>query len=900
MNLFNAKSVLKWMMLVCIIAVTASCSRQKNTVLSRNYHKLTGRDNYYFNGREKVKEGAAKLAQLHTDQYDRLLKIFRYADEQKAKSVFPEMDEAIKKASIVIQRHSMIFSGEEINPWVRESYLLIGKAHFYKHDYWAAIETFQFVASSYNKELIRYDALLWLSQCYLQLGKTPDAEYLLDFMKNDKGFPWKKKQGEYYAIAADYEIQKQNLEKAGENLKLAIEATKNKKNRIRYMFILGQIYQKLGKYQEAYVLYDGVSKRNSTYEMEFNARINKARCFDISTGSREIKEQLTKMIRDEKNKDFLDQIYYALATIAQKENNENEAIELYKKSVAASTNNTNQKALSYLELAEIYFKHPDYRQAQVFYDSTIAFLSTDHPDYEVSFNKKTSLSKLVKNLNIIAAQDSLLALSALSLSERIAAVDRIIEKENEELEKQKMIEDSLKANEQQLEELPGSQSYFPGNPKQQNFNPTGSGWYFYNPSTLSFGINEFAKKWGNRKLEDNWRRSSHGNVVESGFEDELSDAADELESEALQQAMHDSIMKLDSEKRKVAYLEAIPQTAEKQQAAHDKILEAFYIVGLIYKEQLQNYPASADDFETMMMRYPENKYKLPAYYNLYRTYMAMKDTAKADVYKNILLNEYPDSEYAKLILNPNYYQENLKKTAILQVFYENTFRAYKNGQFLDVIDRKQTADSLFPPNAYTPKFAFLEALAIAKTRAMPEFEASLKKIVARYPKDSVSIRAQEILDLMYHQNQPSAPADTSASMPQPKTEVKPAPPLVPFTLRLDTVHYMLIIFPTATIDVNDLKVLISDFNQEFYSTSDLVITDGLINMDKQFVMIRSFRNSNESKSYMTNAIGNSSIFDDVDTSTLNIFTITPDNMILLMQTRDVEAYRKFFTEIYPP
>jgi outer membrane protein assembly factor BamD (BamD/ComL family) len=177
------------------------------------------------------------------------------------------MDEAIKKASIVIQRHSMIFDGEEKNPWVRESYLLIGKAQFYKHDYWAAIETFQFVASSYNNFPIRYEALLWLTQCYLQLGKTPDAEYLLDFLKNDKGFPWKEKHGEYAAVAADFYIQKENFEQAAGSLRDAVEHSRDKRDRIRYMVILGQLYQKLGRYQDAWLMYEGVSKRNSTYEM---------------------------------------------------------------------------------------------------------------------------------------------------------------------------------------------------------------------------------------------------------------------------------------------------------------------------------------------------------------------------------------------------------------------------------------------------------------------------------------------------------------------------------------------------------------------------------------------------------------------------------------------------------
>ncbi len=888
------------LVLAVALLAAASCSRQKNTVVSRNYHKLTGRDNYYFNGREKVKAGARQLAEAHVDRYDRLLTVFRYGDEAQAKSVYPDMDEAIKKASIVIQRHSMVFDGKEINPWVRESYLLIGKAQFYKHDFWAAIETFQFVASSYNSYPIRYEALLWLTQCYLQLGKTPDAEYLLDFMKNDRQFPVKAYQGFYSAIAADYHIQKGNYEQAIAELNTAIDNTKDKRQRIRYMFILGQLYQKLEMYQEAYVMYEGVSKRNSTYEMEFNARINSARCYDISTGSRQIKDRLLKMARDEKNKDYLDQIYYALASIAQRENDEPGAIELYRQSVAASTVNTGQKALSYLELAKIYFKRPDYRKAQVYYDSTVTFLSTDHPEYDALFNRKTSLTRLVRNLDIIEGQDSLLTLSSLTAAEREAAVDEIIRRENEEKRLEQQRRDSLKANEKQLEELPSAPTYI-GGPGFQNFSPTGSGWYFYNPATVSFGMNEFAKRWGNRKLEDNWRLSSKSLALAGGPGEE-GDGTEEDSTAALLAAQRDSIMKLDSKERKEAYLKAIPSGEEAMKKSKDRILEAYYNAGLIYKEQLEDYPATAGNFETMMQRFPENKYMLPVYYNLYRTYLAMGDTAKADVYKDILLNQHPDSEYAKLILNPNYYQENLKKTAILQVYYENTFRAYKNRQYYAVIDRKATADSLFPPNELTPKFAFLEALAIGKLRPLPEFEASLKKIVARYPKDSVSVRAQEILNqignLSFLPARDSVAAGESPAPEKPVETVGETTPRIAFRAQPDTAHYLVAMFPIGTVDANELKIRFSDFNQKFYSTANLLVTDALFQMEKQFVMVRSFRNGADAARYMKEVMDDDDVFFNIELSTMNLFTITPDNMILLMQSKDLDAYLAFYRDVY--
>ncbi|HKR03766.1 MAG TPA: hypothetical protein VJY62_03955 [Bacteroidia bacterium] len=869
------------------LIVFASCSTQKNRFLNRNYHRLTGRDNFYFNAREMVKEGTKTLAASHVDQYDRLLKIFQYADDEKAKAIVPDMDEAIKKTSIVIQRHSMVFNGEETNRWVRESYLLVARAQFLKHDYWSAIETYQFVASSYNNKPIRFDALLGLTQTYLQLGKTPDAEYLLDFMKNDKEFPWKKKRGEYYAIAADYDMQKENYEKAAQELKSAIASTKKKQDRIRYTFILAQLYQKTNACDSAYPLYNKVIKKNAPYEMEFNARINRARCFDINSGSKEIKEQLTKMLKDEKNKDFLDQIYYALATIAEKENEEPKAIDYLKLSVAASTVNTNQKALSYLELAEIYFKRPDYRNAQVYYDSTVAFLSQDHPDYYKSVNKKTSLSKLVRNLDIIAAEDSILHLASLSPAEQQAAVDKIIAKEVEEQEAIKREEELQKELEREAQENPQNQLLQNQGPKS-NFTPTGGGWYFYNPSAISFGLNEFLKKWGNRKNEDNWRRSSKElGITENSEETEENDS-----TELLAAAMRDSLMAMSNEKRKEAYLKAIPATEESIKLSNDKIIEAYYNAGLIYKEQLDNPKEAAADFEELLKKYPENKYLLATYYNLYRSYLSVKDSAKADYYKNILLDKYPDSEYSKIIMNPNYFKENQKKTAILQVFYENTYRAYQNGQYAAVIERKETADSLFPPNVLTPKFEYLKALAIGRTRPA-EFEASLKYVIGKFPKDSVSILAQEILDYINKGSGKEVKQDSVKAAPEPVKE-----PEIAYVYKQDTIHYVMIVFPNGMVNANELKVKISDFNNQYFSTSEYDISNAFLGNESQFILIKSFDADEDALEYYAALLENESVFDGIPISVLTRFVITPSNMLLMMGSKDVGKYDSFFKKNY--
>jgi len=418
--------------------------------------------------------------------------------------------------------------------------------------------------------------------------------------------------------------------------------------------------------------------------------------------------------------------------------------------------------------------------------------------------------------------------------------------------------------------------------------PTGGGWYFYNPNAISFGLNEFLKKWGNRKNEDNWRRSSKQLAISENPEEE-----EKIDSTLILAALQrDSLRALSNDKRKEAYLKAIPVSEESKKQSDDKIIEAYYNAGLIYKEQLNNPKEAAEDFETLLKRYPENKYKLATYYNLYRSYLTLKDSVKADYYKDILMSKYPDSEYSKIIMNPNYFKENQKKTAILQVFYENTFRAYQNGQYEAVIERKSQADSLFPPNALTPKFEFLKALAIGKTKPLPEFEASLKYVAAKYPKDSVSMRAQEILDFI---NKPNAKEVKQDSV---KASVISKQPVVEFVYKQDTLHYVMIVFPNGMINANDLKGKISEFNNQYYNTSNYEISNAFLGNTQQFILVKTFNNDEEALDYYNALLESETVFEGIPISILSRFVITPSNMLLMMANNDSGTYEAFFKKNY--
>ena len=494
-----------------------SCSTEKNTSISRNYHNLTSHYNVYFNGNEAFKEGVLRLERSHEENYNRILPIFVYSDESASKMIYPDMDKAIKKSSKLIKLHSItskpprkkgikskkereFYSKTEYNDWVDEAYLLMGKAHFYKHDYPSALESFEYIIREFQDEPTKFDAYIWMSRTYIETKDFVKAREILDLVEGDRKMP-EKLFGDLFISYADYYFKQDKKDEGIPYLVKAIENTRKKKVKTRYKFILAQLYQEKENYDDASRLYTEVIKANPEYDMVFNSRIRKASCFSVGSGlAVNLQKELEKMLKDDKNIEYQDQIYYAMAEIAMKQGKVDEALEYYKLSAEKSQMNTSQKAMSFLSMANIYYSRPEYRNAQMYYDSTLFFIDQGYDGIDELTKKSTILTKLIQNLDIINREDSLQMVAALSETQRNELIQKIIDK---------LIEDEKKLEEEQRMAQMNS-ALFKQNqrdPRNMNFN-TGSGWYFYNPTTLSFGQAEFLKLWGRRKLEDNWRRKN--------------------------------------------------------------------------------------------------------------------------------------------------------------------------------------------------------------------------------------------------------------------------------------------------------------------------------------------------------------------------------------------------------
>lgn len=862
-----------------LVTILASCSTKKNTVVSRAYHNLTARYNGYYYSNENIDEGVYKTEKSHKDNFDKVLPIYIYPTPEKVKSTFPEFDKAIKKSSLCIQKHAIKDKkGNEIptaGKWIDNNWINIGISHFHKREFFSAIETFEYVVRTYNKSKDKYTAMIWLIKAYNEIGSVSNAEPILGLLKNEKKLPRGIK-NELPVVWADYYMRRgQNTEAIAR----LMEATRNtgflkgipKKKRARYSFIIGQLSEQSKDNKRAVQYYKKTIALKPNYEMVFYSKIKIARLLDVKrSNSEKTKKDLLKMTREFKNSEYYDVIYYTLGEIEEKERNINQAIFYYKRSVQTSVSNPNQKALSFLKLGEINFDLTNYQPAEAYYDSTIATLPKEHPEYNSILARKKTLETLVGYIKTINREDSLQRIAKMSEKDRIAFVDRLIAAyEKEEERKRKEKEAALLSA--QTNTLQGSDpGKVPGLPGGQTT------WYFYNPTTVAFGVSDFQRKWGLRKLEDDWRRSNKSITIDEPGEDR---------NDSLQTRRDTGIV---PEKTREHYLKGLPMNDTLIRKSNARIVRAYYMMGSIYKEELNNTKKTIAAFEELNTRFPENKYLLNTYYILYRIYLEEKNIPKSDYYKDKILNEFPDSEFAALIRNPAYAQERNTQKSEVESFYADLYETYSAGNYSESYSRAKEGISKFGKNDYRPKFEFIKAMSSGKLKGVDTLELNLKLLVAKYPDSEVTPLSSEIL--LAIKNQKAPPVKTvEPNKNQADT----------FVVNFDASHFIIAVTPDDPKVAEGLKTNIGTFNTIYYSEKPLTISGNLFGTNKQLVVLKSFANAKDAGSYFENLINDPDVFKgDVKKELIEIFPIMADNLPVLYKNKNVQGYKIFYEDNY--
>jgi tetratricopeptide (TPR) repeat protein len=874
----------KYLALLALSIALTYCSVEKNTGTSRFYQGMTARYNIYFNGNESFKAGLVKIAKNYQDDYAELLKVFDYSDPSSASTCSSDMERAIQKASKLISLKSItakpkfkenqdltedekkLLERKEYNEWVDDSYLLIGKARFYKHEYKEATAVFNYCMTDANDTIIKTEALIWLARLNNETGHFNESSRLLngfdvaaDYSKSLKSM--------YYTTLADLFIKQKRYQEAIDPLEKSIKLISGKKARCRFTYLLAQLYEKSGDGAKATAFYRKVVKMNPSYDLEFNARINIAGVFDINNGNPQaIRRELEKMLNDPKNKEYQDQIYYALGNISMKEGDEAEAITYFRKSAVAQSMNQNQKGRSYLALASYYFRKPDYIKANTYYDSTVFFLDQKYPDFQAIRAKSQNLNNLVTQLDIVQKEDSLQKIARMSESERSALIASIIAKIVKDESEGKTTDNADKYNVGQ---------YYENQRRSQTSIDKEGKWYFYNQTALTFGRSEFRKRWGNRKLEDNWRRSNKTRVNNA--------IASNNPGETAQKSADTSGTKINI-KSPQFYLKNLPLNDTLINISNSKIATAMLNTGKVYAQQIPDTLKSTETFELLINRFPSGELVPEALYNLYIVNKP-SNRAKSETYRQRLLQMYPDNEFARILSDPAYYEKKMSELKIVEKIYSDAYNAYTKENFNNAVSISNNALKKYPQDQLAPKFSLLRAYSVGRISDERTFKEELNNVIKTYPGTNESKRAKELVSYL-NQRVPELKIEEDKKI---ATEIYSADTTVN--------HVFLLIITDPKFNLNQASFDVISYNIDNYTNKNFKTAGELI--DNKFIQITvsGFTGYNQAMDYYK-AFKLEKIVRNQTGAKMMAFIISNENLKAFKNDKNPERYQLFFKGRY--
>lgn len=844
---------------------------------------MTARFNIYFNGYENYKAGLAKIANSHKDDYAELIKVFEFSDPSTAPLCSGDMERAIQKASKLIalksitarpdiketsnlsEREKSLLEQKEFNAWVDDSYLLIGKSRFYKHEFSEAASLFDYSIINANDPDIKAEATLWKARVNNETGKYNESARILQEFEISKKTS-KSLRAMYYTTLSDLNVRQKKFQEAIDPLSRSLDLISGKRSRYRLTFLLAQLYAKNGNSELATLNFEKVIKMHPPYDVEFYARINIAGVFDVnSMDPGKIKKELERMLKDVKNVDFQDQIYYALGNLAMKGGNEKEAVEFYHKSAAAISQNQNQKGRSFLALANYYFSKPDFMKAGMYYDSTIYFLNPSFPDYKELEDKSQNLNALVSQLKIIQREDSLQKVAKMNESQRNAIISGLIAKATKEETDRKSTEYSDRYNLGQFYE---NERRSQGNIQQEGK------WYFYNQSALAFGRTEFRRRWGERKLEDNWRRANRARVSTAQI-----GATEETAQERI-----DTTKAISNVKKPEYYLKNLPLNDSLMAISNDKVAIAMLNAGKAYSERLHDQVRATQTFEEFITRFPSNDFVPEALFSLYRVNKEA-NSPKAEVYRQRLLQQFPSSEFARILSDPDYYEKKLAEVKLAEKAYNDAYAAYNEERFQDAISNCNDALRSYPQDQLAPKFLLLHAYSVARTQDERSFKAELSTLIKTWPNTSESRKAAELIAFL------------NQKTPQLKVEEDKQMAAELYKADTASIHIFALIIMDPAFNINQATFDVISYNIDNYTNKNYRTEGALSNNKYIMITVSGFSNFSQALNYY-NKFNVAKNIRNPSGKMMMSFIINDSNLKILNKDGNPGRYQIFFKEKY--
>ena len=755
-----------------IALILTGCSTQKNTAQSRWWHAFNAKYNTYYNGTLAYIDGSLEKETGNKDNYTEQIPLYTVSNKNSREIGKGNFDRAIEKCEKAIHQHSIKrrpewtknrrktakdiewLSRREYNPFLWKAWMLMGRSQFYQGDFESAAATFSYMSRLYATQPAIYGkARAWLAKCYIEQNWNYDAEDVIRNMLRDS-IHWRA-QKEWDYTFADYYIHTGNAEQAIPYLRKVISHEMRRKQKAREWYLMGQLQASIGNKKEAYKAFRHVIRLNPPYELSFNARIAMTEVMAKDNAGKMI-SRLKRMAASDNNKEYQDQIYYAIGNIHLSRKDTLQAITAYEKGNQKSTRNGIEKGVLLLHLGDLYWTKEKFSDARRCYGEAIGLLDKDRKDYQQLANRSKVLDELVPYTDAVQLQDSLQQLARMNEKERNAAIDRVIDA----LKKKEKEERNRKAEEEAESTLRQDGGNFANNnfassnsPQKNNENsantPANGQWYFYSPLTVSQGKAQFQKLWGKRDNVDNWQRINKTVVANAAGAEEMTD---EQRDSLAQAAEQEELLKQTSDSavndphRREYYLAQIPFTPE-QLAESNKLLEdGLYHAGVIFKDKLDNLPQSRRSLLRLVNNHPDYEHLDDAYYHLYLLYSRERKPEMAQTYLQKLKAEYPESQWTTLLSDP-YYAENAKRgVQIEDSLYTLTYQAFRDGEYDKVERNAQISRNRFPDGANRDKFLFIGGLSKLNDGDIKSCLADLKEVVSKYPDSRLSEMAGMIIN----------------------------------------------------------------------------------------------------------------------------------------------------------
>lgn len=851
-----------------LLLFVTGCAADRKGPVANVYHNVTARYNAYFLAREKMEEVEKALETAQERNFNKILYIFPEVDTTVISTVKPQLQDVLKKSSIAIERHKN-------SKWVDDSYILVGKMRFYSGEFENAVETFKYVNVKSEDDDARHQALINLMRTFVAYKELNNAKAVADYLRKEKLNSENLRR--FNLVKAKFYQERGDFPEMAAALEAAAPEIPKNEGRARYYYILGQIYQILDEEEKAYESFGKSLKSNPDYELSFYARLSMAQVFNLAKeqDEKKIRKYFSKLLKDKKNKEYRDKIYYEMGNFEARQGKTSAAIDNYKKSAAASITNPRQKSYAYLRLAELYYDTlQNYQLSKVYYDSTLNNLPEDEPEYPLVAQRQKVLTDLVTQLNTIQEKDSLLRLVQLDSASLTAFLENIVK---EQMAEERRLA-QLAASQRTLNQVnvrPGFNTIPDNFGVEQSPGGNGAGWYFYNPTLVATGQAEFIKTWGDRPLQDNWRRISSSqrentNVVTQQqqteeFTDENPEVAEPAE---------------DLANRTLTLYGSLPTSPEQQTAALGEIETAYYRLGKIYYYDLDEWQPSVNAFDTLLIRFPETEHKPEVLYQLYLLYKGRNESL-SEKYKEELVRNFPNTTFAKVAQNPNYEEERDQTASMLKEVYAQAYNWYQEGTY-------QRADSIlvknlqrYPDNSFSDQLRLLQILITGKTEGTARYQFSLNQFIEKTSNERLRTYAGELLQASYDFSKNNARREGTRYIED-----------------FEQPHYFLLMYENEKKLANPLIKAVDSFNLENYSEAKLSAVNLRLNDNKAMVYVSQFADRGAAMKYFRSFERNQPLPEEAKNGKINFVVISKDNFQILYDSKDFNSYLKFFDKFY--